>query len=93
MRKHFYFQLFFWGVIIFIFSCNSHYQPEITRKGYFKIEFPEKKYLVFDQSGYPYTFEYPVYSTVIKDTTFFDAKPENDWWINIDPVLDRKSVV
>ena len=22
--------------------------------------------------------------SVIKDTTFFDARPENDWWINID---------
>ncbi len=39
---------------------------------------------MFDQPGYPYTFEYPVYSKVIKDTSFFDAKPENDWWINID---------
>lgn len=84
MKKHFFFLLFFLGSIIFLFSCNSHYQPEITRKGYFRIEFPEKKYQVFDQAGYPYTFEYPVYSTVIKDTTFFDARPENDWWINID---------
>lgn len=84
MKKHFFFLLFFLGSIIFLFSCNSHYRPEITRKGYFKIEFPEKKYQVFDQAGYPYSFEYPVYSTILKDTTFFDAKPENDWWINID---------
>jgi gliding motility-associated lipoprotein GldD len=84
MNKYFYFPLIFLGNIFLIYSCNSHYQPEITRKGYFKIEFPEKKYQVFNQAGYPYTFEYPVYSTVIKDTTFFDTKAENDWWINID---------
>ncbi|HMR90986.1 MAG TPA: hypothetical protein PKC69_01675 [Chitinophagaceae bacterium] len=62
-------------------SCNSPYT--FKRKGYFHIDFPEKKYQVFDQPGYPYTFEYPVYAQVIKDTTFFDTKA-GDWWINID---------
>src|SRR4029079_14329744 len=43
-----------------------------------------RAYQQFDQPGYPYSFEYPVHSTIIKDSTFFDAKPENPWWINID---------
>ena len=47
------------------------------------IDFPEKKYRAFDQPGYPYTFEYPVYATVTKDSTFFEDKA-GDWWINID---------
>ncbi len=84
MKKLFPILLFFAGNIALLFSCNSHYQPEITKKGYFKIEFPEKKYQLFDQPGYPYAFEYPVYSSISKDTSFFDARPENDWWINID---------
>src|SRR6185295_15248020 len=62
-------------------ACNSPYTPKPT--GYFKIDFPEKKYQLFDQPGYPYTFEYPAYATVIKDSTFFGDKPENPWWINI----------
>jgi len=74
--------LFFSGSIAFLFSCNSTYTYK--KKGYFHIDFPEKKYQSFDLPGYPYTFEYPVYANVIKDTVFFDAKPENDWWINID---------
>jgi gliding motility-associated lipoprotein GldD len=53
------------------------------KRGYFRITFPEKKYQVFERPGYPYTFEYPVYSNVIKDSTFFEDKAE-DWWINID---------
>lgn len=68
---------------LFIGSCNSEYHPESKKKGYFNIEFPEKKYQPFDQPGYPYTFEYPVYSNIIKDTTFFGDKA-GDWWINID---------
>ncbi|HMU45595.1 MAG TPA: hypothetical protein PKC72_04455 [Chitinophagaceae bacterium] len=71
--------LFFSGAL---FSCNSDYSVG-KKKGYFKIDFPEKEYQTFDQPGYPYTFEYPVYANIIKDTTFFDDKA-GDWWINID---------
>jgi gliding motility-associated lipoprotein GldD len=63
-------------------SCNSTFTPKPT--GYYQIEFPKKKYQEFNQPGYPYTFEYPVYATVIKDSTFFGEATENPWWINID---------
>src|SRR5258705_13278353 len=68
--------------VLSLVSCNSNYTAG-KKKGYFKIEFPEKKYQVFDQPGYPYSFEYPVYSNIIKDSTFFDDKA-GDYWINID---------
>jgi gliding motility-associated lipoprotein GldD len=66
----------------FFISCNS--DPVPKPRGYFKIDFPEKKYVLFDKPGYPYTFEYPAYGTVVKDSTFFDDKPENEFWVNID---------
>src|SRR5215510_10916909 len=69
------------GIVVLI-ACNSPYT--FKKKGYFKIDFPEKKYQVFDQPGYPYTFEYPVYAMIVRDTSFFGDKPENPWWINID---------
>ncbi len=69
-------------LLVFTYSCNSDSIPK--PKGYFAIELPQKKYLLFDKPGYPYTFEYPVYGNVIKDSTFFDDKPENDYWVNID---------
>ena len=64
-----------------LLSCNSPYTYK--KKGYFNISFPEKKYQQFDRPGYPYTFEYPVYANVIKDSSFFDTAA-GDWWINID---------
>ncbi len=76
-------KVFFPFSIFILFSCNSDYTVG-KKRGYFKIDFPEKKYQEFDQSGYPYSFEYPVYSSIVKDTTFFEAAPENPWWINID---------
>ena len=66
-----------------ILSCNSVYSPK--RRGYFKIDTPSKhEYQTFDKAGYPYTFEYPVYANVVKDSTFFDSTTENPYWINID---------
>jgi len=75
---------------IILFACNSDYTVG-KKRGYFKIEFPAKSYREFDQPGYPYTFEYPVYANIVKDTTFFESKPENPWWINIDfPQFDAR---
>lgn len=74
-------------LVVFIFSlwiiaCNSTYTSK--KKGYYKIDFPERKYVVFQQEGFPYTFEYPAYAKIIKDSTYFDATAENPYWINID---------
>jgi gliding motility-associated lipoprotein GldD len=67
---------------IVLISCNNDYTPK--PKGYFRIDFPERKYQLFDQPGYPYAFEYPVYAKIVKDSTFFGEATENPWWINVD---------
>jgi gliding motility-associated lipoprotein GldD len=76
-----------WSIVyglwsILLASCNSPYTPKPA--GYFKINFPEKKYQQFNQLGYPYTFEYPVYAKIVKDSTFFGDATENPWWINVE---------
>ena len=65
-----------------LLACNGVYTPK--RRGYFKIDFPPHEYRTFDAPGYPYTFDYPVYANVLKDSSFFDTVPENPYWINID---------
>lgn len=75
--------------LVVLASCNSDYT--IKRKGYFKIDFPERSYKVFEMPGYPYTFEYPTYGRIVQDSTFFEDKPENPYWINIEfPDLNGK---
>jgi gliding motility-associated lipoprotein GldD len=69
-------------LFIFFIACNSDYT--IKPRGYFKIDFPEKAYQTFDNPSYPYSFQYPVYGNIIKDSLFFDEKAENPYWINID---------
>ena len=74
--------LLFIGYYILFSGCNSTYTSK--KKGYYKIDFPERKYVSFEKEGFPYSFEYPVYAQVIRDTTFFDSNPENPYWINVD---------
>lgn len=72
-----------------LFSCNSVYTPK--KRGYFKIDFPEHRYQAFDEKGYPYSFEYPVYANIVRDTSFFEVRPENPYWINVDfPTLNAR---
>lgn len=73
-------------------ACNRPYNIG-KKRGYYRIDFPEKAYQVFDQPGYPYRFEYPVYANVVKDSMFFNDRAE-DWWVNIDiPALNGRIYV
>jgi gliding motility-associated lipoprotein GldD len=65
-----------------LFACNSTYTSKKT--GYYNIDFPKRSYVLFRQEGFPYSFEYPAYAQVIKDSTYFDQDVQNPYWINID---------
>ncbi|MGV3530099.1 MAG: hypothetical protein ACO1OO_14450 [Flavisolibacter sp.] len=69
---------------VLLIACGDASLDVQKPRGYFKIDFPEKKYQQFDRPGFPYTFEYPVYGNIIQDTLFFDEKAENPYWLNID---------
>ena len=57
-------------------SCGENYVPK--PRGYYRIDFPKKEYRKFDTS-FPFTFEYPVYSKIVRDSSSL-AEP---YWINI----------
>lgn len=60
-----------------LFSCNSDtYSPK--PRTYFRIELPLKSYQLFD-TNFPYTFEYPKYSSIITNYNSFNEK----YWVNI----------
>ena len=66
----------------FLLACNSDYTQK--PRGYYSIELPKKAYQLFDKPEYPYSFEYPVYGNIVRDSLFFEKQPENPYWINID---------
>jgi gliding motility-associated lipoprotein GldD len=69
-------------LVIFAISCNSSFTAR--ERGYFRIDFPERAYQLFNDPGYPYTFEYPVYGKITRDSAFFEDNPDNPYWINLD---------
>lgn len=63
-------------------ACNSPYVSK--KRGYFNIELPKHAYRKFEAKDFPFSFEYPIYAQIVRDSTYFDAAPENPYWINID---------
>lgn len=69
-------------VMLMVFSCNSPYTPK--PRSYYRIDLPRHAYQSFNDPGYPYSFEYPVYAKITRDSTMFDDNPDNPYWINIE---------
>ena len=70
----------FSGVIIIalcLAGCHENNTPK--PKGYFRIDFPEKRYTTY-RSDCNYSFEYPVYAVI----TPFKGAEEEPCWINIE---------
>lgn len=67
--------------LIFLSSCSHDDDDDVfipKPKGYYRIDFPEKSYLLYD-SICPYVFEYPSYSFISRDK-HMGAEP---CWLNI----------
>lgn len=69
----------FFFTLLLVFSCNSNFTPK--PKGYHHIDFPERDYQVFEEPGFPYAFEYPVYATISREQ---DTTGNSPYWINVD---------
>ena len=70
--------IFFFIIVLFITSCKKSFTPK--PRAYFRIDFPEKKYQIYRNDECQYTFEYPVYGTIVN----FDANNTEPCWINIE---------
>jgi gliding motility-associated lipoprotein GldD len=67
--------------VLLVGACNSPFAPKA--KGYVKMEFPKKAYQLFNNPGYPYSFEYPVYAQIDNKIDYFGASKTGEAWINI----------
>ena len=73
-------KLFFFFFLINL-GCNQPYS--VKPKGYQQIDLPAKQYQVFSETGYPYSFEYPVYATIDKQVSYLGNDKSKDAWLNI----------
>ena len=70
-------------IIILVFGACTEESHTPKPRMYPKVDFPEKDYQLFNKPDCPFTFEFPLYSEVQKDSLFFDQKPVNDCWFDI----------
>ena len=64
-----------------IFSCNSQYTSK--KRGYYNIALPKRSYIKFEKPGFPFSFEYPQYALILRDSSYFDSTSDNPYWFNI----------
>ncbi|MDA9774183.1 hypothetical protein N9B82_04425 [Saprospiraceae bacterium] len=74
-------------LILALFVCQSCdneavYVPK--PRMYPKVNYPAKKYQKFDADFCKMTFEYPVYADFTQDKYFFEEKPIDPCWFDID---------
>ena len=67
---------------VVLFSCGDDIVTPKTRM-YPKVELPAKKYLTYQRDGCPFTFDYPAYGLIKKDSSFFKKNVISDCWFDI----------
>jgi|SRR5690242_8336785 gliding motility-associated lipoprotein GldD len=89
VKKYFFIVIIALLVYSWLPACNSAYTSK--RTGYYKIDLPKREYTLFNDPAYPYTFEYPVYAKIDKDSLYLDPNVKDPYSINVDfPTLNGK---
>ena len=69
-------------ILLFCFACQDDgFTPK--PRAYPKVEFPAKEYVAFDIDFCSFRFDYPKYTEIQQDTSFFDEKPLHPCWFDI----------
>jgi gliding motility-associated lipoprotein GldD len=84
------FKKIFFGAtaLLIIASCGDGDNAQTPKpRGYPRIEFPTfdaaNRYQKFDANYCQFTFDYPTYAKIERDTLFFDEAPPSDCWFDM----------
>ncbi|HZG01078.1 MAG TPA: gliding motility lipoprotein GldD [Chitinophagales bacterium] len=70
-------------VCVLLAACERDYTPR--ERGFFRLTLPERAaYQTYNSPQCPFTFEYPSYSHIQRDTVFLDTVPDNPCWLNLE---------
>jgi len=80
--------LFLLFILLFQTACEERIAVPKPRS-YPRVVYPEKAYQPFEASYCHFTFDMPTYATIERDTAFFDEKPRDECWFNLNvPALN-----
>ncbi len=74
----------FFCLLAFAMFCSCNDSFTVKKEGYFKIDFPKKEYTTFNEPSFPYSFEYPIYARIIKESAFPGENNDSPYSIDID---------
>ena len=74
--------------LLSIVACGDGDTAQTPKpRGYPRIDFPTfdaaNRYQKFDANYCQFTFDYPTYANIVRDTLFFDETPPSDCWFNM----------
>jgi gliding motility-associated lipoprotein GldD len=79
--------ILFAATLLLIASCADDTAQTPKPRGYPRIDFPvfdaAKRYQKFDENYCQFSFDYPTYAKIERDTLFFDEMPPSDCWFNM----------
>ncbi|MCY7328736.1 MAG: hypothetical protein LH618_09325 [Saprospiraceae bacterium] len=80
--------LFLLFILLLPTACEERIAVPKPRS-YPRVVYPEKAYQPFEASYCHFTFDMPTYATIERDTAFFDEKPRDECWFNLNvPALN-----
>ena len=70
------------ALVLLATACEENrFSPK--PRGFPRVTYPEKAYQSFDQDYCAFTFQYPVYTKIIRDTSYIEKQPVHPCWFDI----------
>ncbi|RLD21602.1 MAG: hypothetical protein DRI69_03560, partial [Bacteroidetes bacterium] len=73
------------GLVLFLIFIGCNNPPDAIPKprAYPKITYPKREYVAFEDSDCPFSFRYPDYFKIEKQTSFLGETPSNPCWFDL----------
>lgn len=78
--------IFIVTILLCCISCGEETVYNPKPRSFPKVIYPERTYVPFTEDYCNFTFNYPDYAEIIKDQYFFDEKPEDECWFDLNLV-------
>ncbi len=70
-------------ILLVLLSCQDPPLPTPKPRMFPRVEYPVKEYKVFDESYCKFGFQQPAYAKVIQEENYFDEKPADPCWFDL----------
>ena len=69
--------------LLFLAGCSNQGDISPRPRAYPRVIYPERHLTTYDQPDCPFTFSFPDYFTLMRDSTYFDEFIDNPCWFNL----------